>query len=336
MAELHARLFLKPPKSVDLSALRMLFATDSKEMFVEVARGIGSDDAEKRARDFVSSIPRFDELKSERTRNVRGFAIWKFVLGIDGVSVTENILDFLVDLVPAAEAWAYVVTDDDPIETWFRVVDGKIVREENEPGQDEEEDRQTIEAIYAWWHDGLPKSIFEGQLIEARDEVPQPQKVEHAITKTQVSGVPDVCWENIFFNIVVSNDQDLDPDWQDPRGELTEANAEKALRLLRACCVNYRRCDVEFRAHSGSSGSIKFVFSENPDSNLYALNYAALCLQCGGEFKQFVSTHSDHEIHYLTKDGDIVVEKRAGGAVLETTSFSVDQVLEIVESDVGG
>ena len=82
----------------------------------------------------------------------------------------ENILIFLKGLLPEIIVQAWGCGDDDPWEFWFKFDGDELVREDDEPFNDPEEDEEIKASIYAWWHQDLPVEIKEGFLNEETEE----------------------------------------------------------------------------------------------------------------------------------------------------------------------
>ena len=78
----------------------------------------------------------------------------------------ENILLFLKGLLPNIHAQAWGCGDDDPWEFWFKFEGDELIREDDEPLNDPDEDEEIKASIYAWWHQDLPPEIKEGFLNE--------------------------------------------------------------------------------------------------------------------------------------------------------------------------
>ncbi len=107
-----------------------------------------------------------DQFGSESIWESAGYWVAHFVNGSGGDEIAGRVIGFLHQLCPSVDARAWGCGDDDPWEYWFRYEDGVVVRRDDEPFMDEEEDLEILASIYAWWHEGMPATIREGFLNE--------------------------------------------------------------------------------------------------------------------------------------------------------------------------
>ncbi|AUZ04043.1 MULTISPECIES: hypothetical protein [Vitreoscilla] len=168
--ELHSNLYYKHPNTNTMDVLDALFlsAKDNEAAWLALAAQLNAEQGASLAQELWSQVdePEFD-LNPESSYRHEGYSIAHFVHGSMGDENMEAILEFLLALLPDIQAQAWGCGDDDPWEFWFKFNEqGQLVRKDDEPYQDEEEDEHIQATIYAWWHKGLPESIKEGFLNE--------------------------------------------------------------------------------------------------------------------------------------------------------------------------
>jgi hypothetical protein len=170
--ELHSRVYYKHPDSTIMGQLEALFTTHQgdEEKFSQAALLINPQAAEitQELLDLIDSIEH--DLAPETLDYVAGFAVLDFTHGSNGDENIENILIFLKELLPEIIVQAWGCGDDDPWEFWFKFDGDELVREDDEPFNDPEEDEEIKASIYAWWHQDLPVEIKEGFLNEETEE----------------------------------------------------------------------------------------------------------------------------------------------------------------------
>lgn len=166
--ELHSRVYYKHPDSTIMGQLEALFTTHhgDEEKFSQAALLINPQAGEitQELLDLIDSIEH--DLEPETLDYVAGFAVLDFTHGSNGDENIENILIFLKGLLPEIVVQAWGCGDDDPWEFWFKFNGDELVREDDEPFNDPEQDEEIKASIYAWWHQGLPAEIKEGFLNE--------------------------------------------------------------------------------------------------------------------------------------------------------------------------
>ncbi|MDR7017539.1 hypothetical protein EXE30_13615 [Acinetobacter halotolerans] len=167
--ELHSRVYYKHPDAKIMGQLEVLFKEHegNAERFLQAALAINPESVEA-AQDLLDQIdsPEYD-LEPESLYYEAGYAVLDFVHGSSGDENIENILLFLKALLPEIHAQAWGCGDDDPWEFWFKFNGDELIREDDEPFNDPEEDENIKASIYAWWHKDLPIEIKEGFLNEA-------------------------------------------------------------------------------------------------------------------------------------------------------------------------
>ena len=98
-------------------------------------------------------------------RNVHGYWHVEINFGWAGQEVTSLLVEFFGHLLgDSGDARAYIESND---ADWFcRFVDGEPVSEYySEAFEDRSRDEEILaNGVYAWWHDGLPDGIRQGQL----------------------------------------------------------------------------------------------------------------------------------------------------------------------------
>ena len=173
MAELHSNVYYKHDDPDVMKQLNTLFyeCNGDKEKIISIAKTLNPSDGEDQAFELIESVdePKYD-LDAESLEQIGGYSVCHFVHGSIGDEIVENMVKFLHELVPGTHAQAWGCGDDDPWEYWIKFEDGKIIRKDDEPYEDEEEDEAIMNTIYAWWHSTMPDSIKEGFLNEEDED----------------------------------------------------------------------------------------------------------------------------------------------------------------------
>ncbi|MCH7335308.1 hypothetical protein [Acinetobacter sp. NIPH 2699] len=166
--ELHSRVYYKHPDAKIMGQLEALFNEHegNAESFLQAALAINPQAGEitQELLDLIDSIEH--DLGPEILDYVEGFAVLDFTHGSNGDENIENILLFLKGLLPDIQAQAWGCGDDDPWEFWFKFNGDELIREDDEPFNDPDEDENIKASIYAWWHKDIPTEIKEGFLNE--------------------------------------------------------------------------------------------------------------------------------------------------------------------------
>ena len=171
--ELHSNLYYHHPDSVIMDQLDHLFQQhqDNPVTFVQLASTINAEYGAELAQELIDQIDQIEyDLAPETVYRLAGFSILHFVHGSAGDDIMEAILFFLKALVPALHVQAWGCGDDDPWEFWFKFEGDELVREDDEPFNDPDEDLNIKAEIYTWWHQDMPKEIQEGFLNETEEE----------------------------------------------------------------------------------------------------------------------------------------------------------------------
>lgn len=165
--ELHSNLYFKHPNPEIMNKLDRLFQEHqgNAEIFKQIAITINPTEGEEFAQDLIDQIDQVEyDLGPESLYRFEGYSIAHFVHGSSGDEFMEAILNFLKSLVPDIHTQAWGCGDDDPWEFWFKFEGDELIREDDEPFNDPDEDQQIQSSIYAWWHKDMPKEIQEGFL----------------------------------------------------------------------------------------------------------------------------------------------------------------------------
>lgn len=165
--ELHSNLYFKHSNPEIMNKLDRLFQEHqgNAEIFKQIAITINPIEGEELAQDLIDQIDQVEyDLGPESLYRFEGYSIAHFVHGSSGDEFMEAILNFLKSLAPDIHTQAWGCGDDDPWEFWFKFEGDELIREDDEPFNDPDEDQQIQSSIYAWWHKDMPKEIQEGFL----------------------------------------------------------------------------------------------------------------------------------------------------------------------------
>lgn len=95
-----------------------------------------------------------------------GFMVLHLAQGEWGDSSMVHFIDFLYALIPGIHAQAWGYTEDDPWEFFIKYEDGRAIKQEHVPWEDEKMDTDALEYIYKWWYDDMPEEIDAGLLSD--------------------------------------------------------------------------------------------------------------------------------------------------------------------------
>ena len=168
--EMHSNLYYKHTDLKVMAELNRLFEEHKgdQDKFIAIAIALNSEQGLELATDLLDSVDNVEfDLGPETIQSIEGFSIAHFVHGSSGDEFIEAILLFLKALIPDIHTQAWGCGDDDPWEFWYKFEGDKLVREDDEPFNDPDEDEEIKTSIYTWWHAGLPNKIKEGFLNEA-------------------------------------------------------------------------------------------------------------------------------------------------------------------------
>lgn len=167
--EMHSNLYYKHPDAQIMSKLDRLFQEHRGDasQFTVLVCDINPEHGAELAEDILNTVDNIEfDLGPESLYSLAGYSIAHFVHGSSGDEFMEAILLFLKALLPDIHAQAWGCGDDDPWEFWFKFEGDELIREDDEPLNDPEEDEEIKASIYTWWHADLPKEIKEGFLNE--------------------------------------------------------------------------------------------------------------------------------------------------------------------------
>ena len=171
--ELHSNLYYKHKNVQIMSNIDRLFKEHhgNADTFTAVAIELNPHCGQELAEDILNTVDNIEfDLGPESLCSVEGYSIAHFVHGSAGDEFVEAILLFLKALVPDIHAQAWGCGDDDPWEFWFKFNGDELIREDDEPLNDPEEDQEIKANIYLWWHTDMPKNIKEGFLNEKAEQ----------------------------------------------------------------------------------------------------------------------------------------------------------------------
>lgn len=168
--ELHSNLYYTHPNTEIMQKLGRLFQAHRGEQdkFIAVAVELNSQLGQELAEDLLNTVDNIEfDLGPETLHTIAGYSVAHFVHGSSGDEFIEAILLFLKALLPEIHTLAWGCGDDDPWEFWFKFEGDELIREDDEPFNDPEQDDEIKSSIYTWWHTGLPEKIKEGFLNQA-------------------------------------------------------------------------------------------------------------------------------------------------------------------------
>ena len=173
MAELHSNLYFHHPEPKKHSLLISLFDSDDRDEQRHIAAALNPDNGSQKL-DVL--LQEFDDqygdcLSVESVIEMAGYGAAHMVNGGSGDYIVGRTVKFVHELCEGVHVQAWGCGDDDPWEYWFKVHDGKVIRYDDEPWSDDEEDARLLATIYRWWHTGMPAQIKEGILNDSEGEV---------------------------------------------------------------------------------------------------------------------------------------------------------------------
>ncbi|MFW1799248.1 hypothetical protein ACG9YX_04305 [Acinetobacter nematophilus] len=165
--ELHSNLYYthsSPQIRLKIDALFQQHRGD-QDKFIASAITLNPELGQELAADLLNTVDNIEfDLGPESIHAVDDYSIAHFVHGSSGDEFIEAIVLFLKSLLPEIDVRAWGCGDDDPWEFWFKFEQDELIREDDEPFNDPEEDQEIQSSIYTWWHEGLPEKIKEGFL----------------------------------------------------------------------------------------------------------------------------------------------------------------------------
>lgn len=165
--ELHSNLYYTHSDPTVMNALDKLFQEHqgNADHFKQLAITLNATQGAELAQDLMDQVDQVEyDLRPESLYRHAGYSIAHFVHGSSGDEFMEAILIFLKALISDIHAQAWGCGDDDPWEFWFKFEDNELIRQDDEPLNDPDEDQDIQSTIYAWWHEKMPPEIKEGFL----------------------------------------------------------------------------------------------------------------------------------------------------------------------------
>ncbi|MGD8939544.1 MAG: hypothetical protein PVJ72_09200 [Gammaproteobacteria bacterium] len=102
----------------------------------------------------------------EDAEEEHGYIVFHLEQGEWGDSGMVHFIDFLYALIPGIHAQAWGYAENDPWEFFVKYEDGRAIKQEHVPWEDEQMDTDALEYIYKWWHDDMPDEIEAGLLSD--------------------------------------------------------------------------------------------------------------------------------------------------------------------------
>ena len=167
--ELHSVLYYRHPQTEVMAQLDALWQSHEGDAaaIIAAAQDLNAEQGAELAQDLIDSVDEVEwDLRPDSLYRSAGFSVAHFVHGSMGDENMENIVAFVHDLLPGIQVQAWGCGDDDPWEYWFKYDGDELVREDDEPFNDPEDDADIKASIYAWWHQDLPEQIKVGFLNE--------------------------------------------------------------------------------------------------------------------------------------------------------------------------
>lgn len=170
--ELSTEIYYWHTDAAILSSIDTLFlqVRGDRERFIALAVELNPTQGLELAEDIIDSVDSLEhDLGASDIQTLAGFHIASFTHGSSGDDFTEATLLFLKALLPDLIVQAWGCGDDDPWEFWFKFDGDELIREDDEPLNDPDEDEEIRASIYAWWHEDLPPAIQVGFLKHAHE-----------------------------------------------------------------------------------------------------------------------------------------------------------------------
>jgi len=172
MAELHSNIYYKHSSPEITGKIESIFfeCNGDEDKIKSIASSINPEIGSALADELINFVINpVHDLSAESINKNNGYTIAHFVHGRMGDENLEQILIFLYSLVPDIHAQAWGCGDDDPWEFWLKHENGNLIRKDDEPTMEKEEDQEILNTIYAWWHVSMPDTINEGLLNDDQD-----------------------------------------------------------------------------------------------------------------------------------------------------------------------
>ena len=165
--ELHSNVYYTHPSIEIMQKLDRLFQEHHGEQdkFIAVAVELNAQLGQELAQELLNTVDNIEfDLAPESLHLIADYSVAHFVHGSSGDEFIEAILLFLKALLPDINTLAWGCGDDDPWEFWFKFEGDELIREDDEPFNDPEQDEEIKSSIYTWCHAGLTEKIKEGFL----------------------------------------------------------------------------------------------------------------------------------------------------------------------------
>ena len=176
MAEIQSTIYFKHPSSRKQGQLIKLFNAIGADIdeASELADKLNPDSGSDTLATFLDKLEHdYDEhLCPESVTKQHGYGVVYLVNGGSGDYITGLTVKLVHDLCPEVHVQGWGAGDDDPWEFWFKIFDGRVVRYDDQPWEDDDEDARILATVYRWWHEDMPAKIKEGFLSESSDVEP--------------------------------------------------------------------------------------------------------------------------------------------------------------------
>ena len=171
--ELSTRIYYYHPDQEIMAQLKTLFTEvhGDEARFISMAQALNVELGQDLAQGLIDSVDSLEyDVDAEALETIAGYHVCYFTHGSDGDECIAQILFFLKSLIPDLHVQAWGCGDEDPWEFWYKFEGDDLLREDDEPLNDPDEDEEIKASIYAWWHEGLPSEIRVGYLNESEEE----------------------------------------------------------------------------------------------------------------------------------------------------------------------
>ncbi|GHA20827.1 hypothetical protein GCM10008090_33460 [Arenicella chitinivorans] len=176
MAEIQSTIYFKHPSSRKQGQLLKLFKLIDAELedAYALANKLNPDGGRDILASFVDKLAQDHgaDLCPESITKHSGYGVVYFINGGSGDYITGLTVKLVNDLCPEVHVQGWGAGDDDPWEFWFKIFDGRVVRYDDQPWEDDDEDARLLATVYRWWHEDMPTKIRVGFLNESREVEP--------------------------------------------------------------------------------------------------------------------------------------------------------------------
>ena len=176
MAEIQSTIYFKHPSSRKQGQLVKLFKEIGQDIddAYELAEKLNPDTGYDTLATFLDKLEQdYDEyFCPESVTKQNGYSVVYLVNGGSGDYITGLTVKLVHDLCPDVHVQGWGAGDDDPWEFWFKIFDGRVVRYDDQPWEDDDEDARLLATVYRWWHEDMPAKIKEGFLSESSEVEP--------------------------------------------------------------------------------------------------------------------------------------------------------------------